>query len=1565
MIQRYLLFILFLCLQLAARGQTGFTYRYWFDTHAQNATEGTSQEPTWHIDAALDGLDESLHVFHVQVQDSEGEWSVPVSRYFIKMTVESETNLTYWFDEDDAHRQTMAAGDGAVEVDVTALPDGMHVMHTQVSTQDNPASSAPGTYIFVKTPQTLGVDHMTCLVTIDGELYRKEQVAIADGVIAWKLDVAALPQGLHRYQVQVVTPSGAGSTMKEGFFVRAATSEEINAMKCFFMVDSNPLAVQEATTVTDGVFHFDLDVADIPNGLHRLSYWLSSGTSSTKVTTTFFTKIPLGGNGIVRYEYWLNDGFDQRTAVVVDPRQEVLTLKALLPVETQPIRSANFAFRMVGEEPAIYARNDFHIRFHDASGLFTDSTRYYVDEQVHELVEPVGEIQPSQNFKKVGENQIRWYTVTVEEGDTVAFRTTQACTLQLFSAAGDELYKASGSASVAYGGCHTWETGIYYLAVHDVTGASSSMNLYYMHMNKFDVVAQDVSTVGNGGCSTITYSGNGFRSLVGVDLYNAANDYTIHHEYIGHESDAFTSVVFDFTDAPLGKYYPIFHFAGDDDDSEDKPFEQLLTTVETAQSIEIATTVTYPGAFLRGRSTTFTVKLENKGNMTAYGVPIYAYIMNEAELDAITKVEIEGLTLKGLLEDVDTQEYTEQDMAELTALREELRRTYGDDHYFMHFHVPNEQGDSVWVRSNYFFTTLAPHETKTITFTVYSSESVYAYFTVPEEWHTVTAANFEENIDPSAPPRASFDYCCIRDGVDCFLSIASNVTAFAATISAVCGLPAAPALGIASCIVDIVKNAAKAIGSTVCDDKNKKKNFWDNLSSFMDNFTLGGTILNCLANALPIGKIKEILSGASNIVGGAALTTGRPFDLVNCFKNITTPTPGCPPEPPKGGKSEGRNSLDPNDIYGYLSEAGSKFIPQSAQHLNYTIEFENEPEFATASAHTVVVKDQLDKNLFDLASFKPTGVKIGNQKVDLNVNGQNFVTTFDMRPSIDAIAQVEGTFNASTGLATWTFTSLDPMTMEETDDVMQGFLPVNADGISGIGQVMFDIDLKQTFADGKEIPNQADIIFDANAVIKTPVWTNTVDAVAPTSYVSACDIKNDTTATLTFESADNRSKVWKYDVYVQYEEGASWLKAAEGVTTPQCDVRIYEGINHGFYVVATDSAGNVETKEAAREYTLDLFEPTDDSDLVLTLAKGWNWMSHNLNVSLDVSTVKAAALRILGQEEETMKDVAFGFVGDLTELKPAQGYKIEMEEADEIGLNGKLFNVSFKSIGLAEGWNWIGYPLAHTMTIAQALEHFTPEEGDYIVGQSGFAQYADGEWLGTITTLNPGKGYLYKSGSRKQMFFNSTATLSSRVEAKARRIADQNPWICDMYRYPNVMPVTASLYSKGVAEEADDYFVAAFCGNECRGVGKTVKGLVMMSVYGEGGETITFKVIDKETDQLLDVAESVAFSGDVLGTFSEPYRLTIGGEATGVIDLAANAMKITPSVIRDKMTVTVGSERINRLTVVSAGGAVVGDWKKLPDGSTVDVSGLSAGVYVVTAKVGKQVFTKKVMKVAE
>ena len=95
-------------------------------------------------------------------------------------------------------------------------------------------------------------------------------------------------------------------------------------------------------------------------------------------------------------------------------------------------------------KPMMYAKNDFHIRFYDAAGYFADDSRPFTDYSVSREVVPVGELQATQTFGKVAENDVRWYTVNVEAGDTLAFQSSQASSIQLFSPSGKELYAASG-----------------------------------------------------------------------------------------------------------------------------------------------------------------------------------------------------------------------------------------------------------------------------------------------------------------------------------------------------------------------------------------------------------------------------------------------------------------------------------------------------------------------------------------------------------------------------------------------------------------------------------------------------------------------------------------------------------------------------------------------------------------------------------------------------------------------------------------------------------------------------------------------------------------------------------------------------------------------------------------------------------------------------------------------------------------------------------------------------------------------------------------------------------------
>lgn len=155
----------------------------------------------------------------------------------------------------------------------------------------------------------------------------------------------------------------------------------------------------------------------------------------------------------------------------------------------------------------------------------------------------------------------------------------------------------------------------------------------------------------------------------------------------------------------------------------------------------------------------------------------------------------------------------------------------------------------------------------------------------------------------------------------------------------------------------------------------------------------------------------------------------------------------------------------------------------------------------------------------------------------------------------------------------------------------------------------------------------------------------------------------------------------------------------------------------------------------------------------LTLAKGWNWVSSPLQEPLPLEQLKEKCSRIVGQEQELIRDPQLGMTGGLTALEAGKAYKVLADENETLTFSGRLHDATTARIELKKGWNWMAYPCGETKSIAAAVAN--AEAGDTIVSQDGTTATYDGNsWTGTLTMLTPGQGYLYKSASAKQLVFS-------------------------------------------------------------------------------------------------------------------------------------------------------------------------------------------------------------------
>jgi hypothetical protein len=394
---------------------------------------------------------------------------------------------------------------------------------------------------------------------------------------------------------------------------------------------------------------------------------------------------------------------------------------------------------------------------------------------------------------------------------------------------------------------------------------------------------------------------------------------------------------------------------------------------------------------------------------------------------------------------------------------------------------------------------------------------------------------------------------------------------------------------------------------------------------------------------------------------------------------------------------------------------------------------------------------------------------------------------------------------------------------------------------------------------------------------------------------------------------------------------------------------------------------NVTIKAIAQGKDLEASELTvftyqlKKTSLNYSLPVGWKWISHNVDVAVPVADfVKDTNIdRIMAQKTETVKDPAWGFIGQLKELLPAMGYKVHQTIAEEKELKGDEYNAIDHSIDVNAGWNWIGYPLSQIMTVSEALTYFPATTGDYIIGQDGFAEFDGTAWVGTLEGLKPGQGYLFKSATSAPITFNTNTVSNAVNEVGQRNLLIGSPWAYDKYAYISMMPVTAEFYVNGTRADDGDYTVGAFAGDVCRGVGQWKNGRLLISVYGDANEDIRFVAFDNNSEKFYDVAETLVFTTDNQGSWFAPIALTLGSETTGLKQIN-NGLLVKFG--KDCITVNAGGKYINRLSVTNMSGVAVMNMSDLGKGATITTGSLSTGVYIVTMEVEGKTYYEKIVK---
>lgn len=164
----------------------------------------------------------------------------------------------------------------------------------------------------------------------------------------------------------------------------------------------------------------------------------------------------------------------------------------------------------------------------------------------------------------------------------------------------------------------------------------------------------------------------------------------------------------------------------------------------------------------------------------------------------------------------------------------------------------------------------------------------------------------------------------------------------------------------------------------------------------------------------------------------------------------------------------------------------------------------------------------------------------------------------------------------------------------------------------------------------------------------------------------------------------------------------------------------------------------------------------------LPLTSGWNWISSYVDyrpetlVEMQNAIASECEAAVIKSEGDGFVNYSFGeWDGSLSTMDNFQMYLVKVDHDMTYSFEGDQTVVDNHPINLVPGWNWLGYPVSKPMELTEALSDLEPRDGDLIKSLNSFSSFeaSEGRWQGTLTTLEPGKGYVYLSSVQEDRNF--------------------------------------------------------------------------------------------------------------------------------------------------------------------------------------------------------------------
>lgn len=274
--RRLICLIMFLALIGSARGQSAYSYRYWFDNDDQTVWTTSAVDGVISIDTKH--LSTGLHAVRFQALDTDEDISPVRSHYFVVPIRKREgISVRYWFDNEE--ESMTSSFDNMIPVDINHLGVGLHAVRFQIVYTTGEISPARTSYFYIPAQRS---EKTSARYWFDNDEKGAQELSVVNGLI--DIDISSLPAGLHALHFQTFGMKGESMPVRSQYFYKK-NELDLASLSCRLWIDDDADKAMTFGMTEDIV----VAVEDLAAGVHDLHVVLvnAMGEQLAEATTTF------------------------------------------------------------------------------------------------------------------------------------------------------------------------------------------------------------------------------------------------------------------------------------------------------------------------------------------------------------------------------------------------------------------------------------------------------------------------------------------------------------------------------------------------------------------------------------------------------------------------------------------------------------------------------------------------------------------------------------------------------------------------------------------------------------------------------------------------------------------------------------------------------------------------------------------------------------------------------------------------------------------------------------------------------------------------------------------------------------------------------------------------------------------------------------------------------------------------------------------------------------------------------------------------------------------------------